>query len=299
MRKGLAFTAVAVLMALAFFLPEWLSGLRDRQLLDSPSIQVQDGEQEGFAESIQLSVAEKVMLLRSGSMTVMELDHSWVEGGYVLPPDDGASAEVYVSFNNVEDLPELKAASEEAVNAYVEEVSQLWKARLESIRIELRSLQAAGGLPELWSEDSELHYTGYGDLLYMDPDTKMSFQVYRALLETGSYIMELTADVQSGRIFCFNLRWSKGVTPNWGMRGASNFGSVWRNYWGLDSVSSGWYNEYNKSILEQTEESYRLNGDYSAHGQIAFTYDGQSLPVPLDCEAYSGRSFSISWNNQA
>lgn len=299
MRKGLAFFAVAALMALAFFLPEWLSGLRDRQMLDSPSIQVQDEEREGFAESIQMPVAEKVLLLRSGSMTVMELDHGQVGGTY--PPatlPEGTAEEAYIFWGeNLESRPELKAASDEAIQAYAEEVFQLWQARLESIQNELRSLQAAGGLPELWNEDGELHYTGYGDLLYMDPDTKMSFQVYRALLDTGIYTMDLTADVQSGRIFCFNLRWSKGVTPNWGMRGASNFGSVWRNYWGLDSVSSGWYNEYNKSILEQTEESYRINGDYSAHGQIAFTYDGQSLPIPLDCEAYSGRNFSISWNN--
>lgn len=299
MRRGLTFLAVVVLTALALIVPEWLSSINDTQMLDNLSIQVQDEEQEGFAESIQLSVAEKV-LLRSGAMTVMTLDNNKIEGTASLVTAGSEEAKMEFSANMAvppEDMPELKAASEEEITVYVEEVSQLWRARLEDVQLELRSLQAAGGLPELWGEDTELYYTGLGDLLYMDPDTMISYQVYRILLESGAYTMDLTVDVQSGRILCFNLRWGKGVSPSWGMRGASSFGSVWRNYWGLDSVNSGWYNEYNKSILEQTEDSYRINGDYSAHGQIAFTYDGQSLPVPLDCEAYSGRSFSISWNN--
>ena len=300
MRRGLTFLVVAVLMALALIVPEWLSSMHDKQLLDNLSLQVRDEDQEGFAESIQLSVAEKVQRLRSGTMTAMTLDHDEVEGTAARIIAGAEDAEVEFSANMVvppEDRPDLKAASQEDISAYVEEVSLLWRTRLEEVQIELRSLQAAGGLPELWGDDTELFYTGRGDLLYMDPDTMLSFQVYRMLLEGGGYTMDLTADVQSGRILCFNLRWGKGFSPNWGMRGASNFGGVWRNYWGLDSVNSGWYNEYNKSILEQTEDSYRINGDYSAHGQIAFTYDGQSLPVPLDCEAYNGRSFSISWNN--
>lgn len=296
MRRGLTFLAVALLTALALIVPERLSSIHDQQLLNSLSIQVQEEEQEGFAESIQLSVAEKVLLLHSGNMTAMTLDTGQVQGAYPVLPED-AGVEFFVhSGVEVEGNPALKAASEADINTYVEEVSQLWRDRLEEVLIELRSLQAAGGLPELWEEDSEVFYTGRGDLLYMDPDTMMSFQVYRMILECGGYTMELTADVQTGRILCFILRWDRSVSPGWGLRGASNFGGVWRNYWGLDSVSSGWYNEYNKSILEQTEDSYRINGDYNAHGQIAFTYDGQSLPIPLECEAYSGRSFSISWN---
>lgn len=295
MRKGTAFLAVAVLAALALFLPEWLSGIHDRQLLDSPSIQVQSEEQEGFAESLQMSVGEKVMLLRGGSMTVMELDHDWMETAYVILTDDAG-----VEFSS--NLPNLSIAVPEAsvgtvIASYAEDLSQLWQTRLEEIRDELRSLQAAGGLPELWSEDSELYYSGHGDMLYIDPDTKLNFQVYRALLEGGSYTMDLTVDVQSGRILCFNLRWGKDVTPNWGMRGAYGFGEVWRSYWGLDSVSGKWYNEYNKSILEQAEESYRINGDINIHEQIVFTYDGQTLLIPLDCESYGGRNFSIGWNN--
>lgn len=299
MRKGILFAAAAaVLTALAFFLPEWLSAQRDKQLLDSPSIQVQNGEQEGFAESLELSVAEKLLMLRSGTMTVMALDQGSKESEYLVVYENAEAKFSVLPGEYTENLPaELKAESENVITAYEEEMTQIWQERFEAVQNELRSLQAAGGLPELWTEDGEVYYTGYGDLLYMDPDTKISFQAYRASIESESYSIDVTIDLQSGRILCFNLRWSRGTAPNWGIRGASNFGSVWRNYWGLDSVSSGWYNEYNKSILEQTEESYRINGDYNAHGQISFTYDGQSIPVPLDCEAYSGRSFAISWNN--
>jgi len=290
MRKVFAFLAVAVLLALAFFLPEWVSSQNDRKLLDNPSIQIQDEAQEGFAESVQLSVAEKVMLLRSGSMTVMQLDHNKVEWSYELTPDAGASSDGQRAV--------IEFSSDAAEDTdYAEEITQLWQTRLEAIHTELRSLQAAGGLPELWGEDSALSCTGYGDLLYMDPDTKMSFQVYQALLEDPFYTIRLTVDVQSGRILSFNLRWSKGALPSWGLQGASAFGGVWRNYWGLDSVSSSWYNEYTKNILEQSEESFRINGDYSSHALVIFSYDGQTLPVPLDCEAYSGRTFAISWNN--
>lgn len=296
MRKGIAVIAVAGLAALALFLPEWVSGLQDKQLLDSPSIQVQNGEQEGFAESLQLSVGEKVMLLRSGSMTVMDLDHDRTEVAYVLLSGD-AEAEFSIGRVTISEVPNAAVGDDIFYTEYTEELSQLWQTRLEEIQNELRSLQAAGGLPELWSEDSELRCSGRGDLLYIDPDTKMNFQVYRALLESDSYTMDLTVDVQSGRILCFNLRWGTGAAPSWGIRGAYDFGGAWRNYWGLDSVNIGWYNAYNKNILDQIEDSYRINGDYSIHEQIAFTYDGQTFPIPLDCEAYSGRSFSISWNN--
>ena len=293
MRKAIALIAVAALAALALFLPEHLSGLQDRQLLDSPSIQVRSEEQEGFAESLQLSVGEKVMLLRGGSMTVMELDHDWERTAVAILNAD-AGAEFSVGFFDSSEAP--KAAAGPDVS-YTEDRSRLWQTRLEELQSELRSLQAAGGLPELWGIEDELHGSGRGDLLYIDPDTKINFQVYHAFLESDFYTVDLTVDVQSGRILSFRLRWGKDVTPGWGMRGAYNFGEVWRNYWGLDSVNSGWYSEYNKSILEQAGESAQINGDYSAHGQIAFTYDGQTLLVPLDCESYNGRSFSISWNN--
>ena len=35
----------------------------------------------------------------------------------------------------------------------------------------------------------------------------------------------------------------------------------------MDSVSSGWYDDYTRNILERAEELYRNNGDYASHGQ--------------------------------
>lgn len=297
MRKGIAAFAafaVAALVALAFFLPEWLSSLHDRQLLDNPAVQVQSEEREGFAESIQLTVAEKVMLLRSGTLNVMELGQAEVEGVYV---NFSGGGEFTLNVLSGEDAPpELKAATEAEAGAYIAELNQTWKERLEAVQAEIRSLQSMGGLPELWSEEEPLNCAGYGELLYIDPDTRMSFRVYHVTLARNTLSLHLMVDIQSGRILSFSLQWGRDDAPSWGLRGASSFGGVWRNYWGMDSVSSGWYDDYTRSILERTEEAYRTNGDYTAQGQIAFTYNSQSLPVPLECEGVRGRSFAIRWN---
>lgn len=296
MRKGIAAAAafaVAALVVLSFFLPEWLSTLHDRQLLDSPSLQAENEDREGFAESIQLSVAEKLLLLRSGTLNVMELSQGEIEGIYVNFPEGG---EFTLNLSVEEDFPELKVSENSDASAYIEELSQTWKDRLEAVQAEIRSLQSIGGLPELWSEDDPLNCAGYGELLYIDPDTQMSFQVYHVTLARDTLSLRLMVDIQSGRILSFSLQWGRDDMPSWGLRGAANFGGVWRNYWGMDSVSSGWYDDYTRSILERTEESYRNNGDYTAQGQIAFIYNSQSLPVPLECESYRGRSFAIRWN---
>ena len=298
MRKGIAAVAalvVAALMALSFFLPEGLSNLHDQQLLNSPHIQVQNEDWEGFAESIQLTVAEKVMLLRSGTLNVMALTAGEVEGMYV-PGPDGWELTLNVSGNEPV-LPELKAATDEEITSYLAELNQTWEERLEAVQTEIRSLQAVGGLPDLWNEEDEpLDCTGYGELLYIDPDTRMSFQVYNLTLSRNTLSMHLMADAQSGRILSFSLQWGQADAPAWGLRGSANFGGVWRNYWDMDSVSSDWYGDHTRSILERAEELYRNNGDYTAHGQISFTYDGQSLSIPLECEGYRGRSFVIRWN---
>lgn len=296
MRKGIAaFSAfaVAALVALAFFLPEWLSSLHDRQLLDNPAVQVQSEEREGFAESIQLTVAEKVMLLRSGTLNVMELGQAEVEGVYV---NFSGGGEFTLNIFGEESPPELKTATDAEAGAYIAELNQTWKERLEAVQAEIRSLQSMGGLPELWSEEEPLNCAGYGELLYIDPDTRMSFRVYHVTLARNTLSLHLMVDIQSGRILSFSLQWGRDDAPSWGLRGASSFGGVWRNYWGMDSVSSGWYDDYTRSILERTEEAYRTNGDYTAQGQIAFTYNSQSLPVPLECEGVRGRSFAIRWN---
>lgn len=297
MRKGIAAVSVfvvAALVALAFFLPEWLSTLHDRQLLDSPDIQFQSEEREGFAESIQLTVAEKVTLLRSGTLNAMELSQGEVEGVYVSFSDGG---EFTLNMSGEKLLPDAANAEGSAyMSTYFAELSQTWKERLDAVQAEIRSLQSMGGLPELWSEEEPLDCAGYGELLYIDPDTRMSFQVYHVTLTRNTLSLHLMVDVQSGRILSFSLQWGRDDAPSWGLRGAANFGGVWRNYWGMDAVSSGWYDDYTRGILERTEEFYRNNGDYTAHGQIAFTYNSQSLPVPLECEGLRGRSFALRWN---
>ena len=78
-------------------------------------------------------------------------------------------------------------------------------------------------------------------------------------------------------------------SPKSGM--AANFGAAWRNYWGMDSVGGGWYSDHNRSILERLG-----SGDYDVHGQVSFTYDGQTILIPLDGWAYSDRTCALSWN---
>ena len=294
MRKGIAVLAAAALVVLAFVLPEWLSTLHDRKLLDNPSIQVQSEEPEGFAESIQLTVAEKIALLRGGTLSAMQLGQEEVEGVYV---NHSGGGEFTVNIAGTELVPSPgpeDTVVEEEISAYIAELNQTWKERVEAVQAELRSLQAVGGMPELWSEEETLDCSGYGELLYIDPDSRMSFQVYHMTLTRNTLSLRLMVDLQSGRILSFSLRWGRDDAPVWGLRGAANFGGVWRNYWGLDSVSSGWYDDNTRNILECTED--RNTGDYTAQGQIAFTYNSQSLPVPLECESVRGRSFALRWN---
>nr|MDE7218531.1 hypothetical protein [Oscillospiraceae bacterium] len=210
---------------------------------------------------------------------------------------------IFLNFSNASEMSETEAASpaplepggrEDAeLRAYGEELSQLWETRLASVQVEIRNLQAMGGLPVLWNDKSEVFCSNLSEVLYMDPDTQMNFQVYRMTMYCESYQMGVTVDAQSGRILSLDLRWDwNGRWLTWGLQGASNFGAAWRNYWGMDSVGGGWYNEYNRNILEQMNGG----GDYDAHGQISFTYDSQTILIPLDGWAYSGHTNSLSWN---
>ena len=106
MRKYAAALAVVLLMAAAFFLPEWLSALNDRQLLDNPVIQAENEEREGFAESMQRAVAEKVLLLRGGGFNAMELSREKVESVTVRVSGDSQDQQVltYVNGENPADL---------------------------------------------------------------------------------------------------------------------------------------------------------------------------------------------------
>lgn len=281
--KYAAALMVAALLAAAFFLPEWLTALHDRQLLDNPAVETREEDHEGFAEAIGLTVAEKLLLMRSGTLTVMDLGR---EMEVQINSFRNAEKEVVVSWKNEEDSGEAE------LQAYGEELSQVWEARLTAVQQEIRNLQAMGGLPALWSESDEVACGNMSEALYMDPDTQMNFQVYRMTLLCGQYQMAVSVDAQSGRILSFHLRWGWiGRPPAWGLQGAANFGAAWRNYWGMDSVGGGWYSDYNRSILERLG-----GGDYDVHGQVSFTYDGQTILIPLDSWAYSDRTCALSWN---
>ncbi len=294
MRKTGAVLVAAALIAAAFFLPEILSSWNDRQLLDNVSLLPQDIQREGFAESVQLTVAEKVLLLRDGRLTAMDLSRETVE--IVASGPDGGSGSVSVFIFDGESEVILAPDGSAGGDAYTEEIFRLWDDRLAEVRQEILNLQALGGLPMLWDSGSSLSYTGYGERLYVDPDTRMSFQVYRIALSSGPYSVELMVDVQTGRILSFSLQWDRDGSPNWGMRDASGFGGIWRNYWEMDSVGSGWYNSNTRNILEQIAHTPWKDGDYDAYGQIFFTYDGQSISVPLEGRGVNGRNFMLNWN---
>ena len=304
MRRYLLVLLAALLAAGAVFLPGQLSQWGDRVLLDEPHV-TQEAEREGFAESMQLSVAEKLVLMRSaaanGTLSGTELDAGSVQGLYDMESQKTSLLlSMYQSAGAGEEYvvnqAQLKAASDEELERYNEELSGLWEERLTAVRGELRSLQAMGGLPELWGSDSQLEFVSQGDFLYMDTATQMSFQVYRVGLSCAPYSLDLAVDLQSGRILTFRLDWSDSRELNWGLRGAANFGAAWRDYWGLDSVNSSWYSDYTKSILEQAAAAILSNGDYASHGQITFTYDAQSIPVSLECWGYSRKVCSLIWN---
>lgn len=300
----MALAAIA-LVAAAFFLPEQLSLLGDRQLLDQPHV-IQQEEREGFAESMQLSVAEKLLLMRSatanGTLSGMELDAGSVQGIYDM--ESQKTSLLLSMYHSAGEDSEyvmnqavgLKAASDEELERYDEELSALWEERMTAVRGEIRTLQAMGGLPELWGSDSQLEFVSLGDFLYMDTATQMSFQVYRVGLSCAPYSLDLTVDLQSGRILTFRLDWNDNRELNWGLRGAVNFGAAWRDYWGLDSVNSNWYSDYTRGILEQAVAAILSNGDYASHGQITFTYDAQSIPVSLECWGDRRKVCSLIWN---
>ena len=230
-----------------------------------------------------LTVAEKLLLMRSGTLTVMDLGR---EMEAQISSFRNAESELVVLWKNGEDSGEAE------LQGYSEELSQVWETRLAAVQQEIRNLQAMGGLPALWSENDEVACGNMSEVLYMDPVTQMNFQVYRMTLLCGHYQMAVSVDAQSGRILSFHLRWGwMGRQPAWGLQGAANFGAAWRNYWGMDSVGGGWYSDHNRSILERLG-----SGDYDVHGQVSFTYDGQTILIPLDGWAYSDRTCALSWN---
>lgn len=269
----------ALLAAGAVFLPGQLSQWGDRVLLDEPHV-TREAEREGFAESVQLTVAEKLLLIRSGALDRLYLSGEQ-SGGIAI---------------NAAPLVEFYAEDAEDGEGFDQAAAQMWRERLAAAQAEVRTLQAMGALPALLDADSEIVLSDCGQVLYIDRATQVSFQVYTMGLDCGSFSLNLTVDIQSGRVLSFSLLWRQSEDPVWGLRGASGFGTAWRDYWGLDSVSGNWYNDYNRGILEDTAKLAHKNGDYNSNGQISFSYNAQPLNIPLVNWAYGGREYVLLWN---
>ena len=215
MRNVWAGLAAAALLAAAFFLPAALSQWGDQRLLDDPHITRQDEEREGFAESLQLSVAEKLFLLRSSSVTSvtlagMEAASIYIEGKAVLWKKD---EEII--------LTESLAAAEE-----LEEIERKWTQRLDRLRSEIRGLQATGALPRLWDAEAEVVCTDHHQTLYIDQESQVSFLAYDMALNSQPYSMRVTVDAKTGRILGFRLNWSKGSRPDWARQNSAPRGGI-------------------------------------------------------------------------
>jgi len=286
MRKYLAVAMTVLLVVLAFFLPAQFSQWNDSQLLDEPHILREAEEREGFAESIQLTVAEKILLLRSGSLTPLPLSDKVEQEIRVALVDE----ETVIYGSEEPSVPNAAAGTDG-------DISQEWAGRLERVQTEVRTLQTMGALPSLWSwSDNMVESSSLGQILYIDSETQVSFLIYHMELSCAPYSLALTVDAQSGKILSFSLRWAWGAPPDWGGRGASNFGNAWRDYWGMDSVSGAWYTDYIRAILVETESMMQINGEYNSNADLAFSYDGQELRIPLSNWAGSKWGCGIRWN---
>ena len=186
MRRYLLLLLAALLAAGAVFLPGQLSQWGDQVLLDEPHI-TREAEREGFAESVQLTVAEKLLLMRSGTLERLYL--SGEQSGGVTLNAASESAGLYVD-----------AWANETPESFDQASDQKWRERLAAVQTEVRTLQALGALPALWGADSEIALSDCGQVLYIDRATQMSFQVYSVSLSCAPYSLELTVDLQSGRV---------------------------------------------------------------------------------------------------
>lgn len=295
---ALALTAALALLLAAIFLPARLSQWNDRLLLDEPHITQQGAEREGFAESMQLSIGEKLLMIRGGAASVLRLEEDTVSVTFSIT--DG-TAKVYTGEENFYVYSKSPANMSGAEVTYdTEAETEKWRERLGQIQAELDTLYQLGALPRLWSSSETVDIASGGQVLYMDSATQVGFQVYYATLTRDPYTVNVAVDVQSGRILAFNLSWPVGADINlvWGLRGMSGFGEGWRDYWGLDSVDSNWNNSRLRGILAWQEEILLTDGSYTANADVAFSYDGQSIYIPISSSAVWGRTCQLSWNSR-
>jgi len=300
MRKNfiLSLLAVGVLLVAAVLLPERISRWSDSQLLDRPQLFSQE-EREGFAESIQLSAPEKLMMIRSGKLQVMDLNQGAETPNIRLAVTE-EEVEYYTDEKHAEQSvgaapPEDVELGEEERDALTMAEAEKWSGRLTAVRWELRALQNLGGLPQLWSDKETLECTGRSEVLYIDRDTKVSFQVYVMSISCSPYSMKLWVDEQSGRILSLQLCWNNGDL-NWAPRGPSTFSGAWRSYWGMDSVKDIYHGDNAFELLSATANISRINGDYAADAGITFSYDDTPIVVPLEYWSIRGRESVLVWN---
>lgn len=284
--------AALLLVAAAFYLPSYISRAQDRVLLDTPYVTLLENSREEFSDSMRLSVPEKLMLLRNGDLSCIEV---------------GSSSSVRMAMTNGEltlyESEEPTAQTDKAAYYGVEpeatddaEETRIWAGRVEKVMEELRALQRIGALPQLWTQEDTVELTGRREALYIDNASQVSFTVYYMELNAEPYSMGLTVDGQTDRILAFTLRWGLGEGPlNWGVTGAASFSTAWRDYWGMDQVDQ-WYGEQRKDILEGTDAAANLYGGYSAKVDVSFLYGGQSVKIPLYSWAALSRGCSLQWN---
>lgn len=271
-----ALALAAALAAAAFFLPPHVSRWYDRQLMNEPQItQVED--REGLADSLRLTVAEKLLLMQEGELSYLALPGEETQVRYTIENDGGG---VYISSE-----PELETPVED---------EEEWSIRLAGVRREMLALQRSGALPDLWAEDVQAELSDSEEVLCIDRETQVSFLIFHMALAFPDWNVGVTVDSQSGKILSVSLRWMRGQPPYWGAAGTASFGSAWRDYWGMDSVDANWNTPRMKEILSPALP-LSGNSDYSAAGEINFTYDGQTLRVPVYGWC-SGGSCAVQWN---
>ena len=66
----------------------------------------------------------------------------------------------------------------------------------------------------------------------------------------------------------------------------------------MDSVNSAWNSEYIRSLLDMPLEEFLRSGSYNANADIAFSYDGQSIYIPISSTAVLSRTCQLSWNSR-
>ncbi len=288
----IALTVALLLVAAAFYLPSHISQVQDETLMNTLHITQLENSREGFSDSMRLSVPEKLLLLRNGDLSCVEVGSrvnirmAMTNGELSFYESEEPTAEASVGGAQFETVEDLDAAAE----------TQLWSSRVTEVMGELRGLQRIGALPILWTQEDTVELTGRREALYIDNVSQVSFTVYYMELNADPYSMGLTVDGQTDRILAFTLRWGAGNGPlNWGKEGAASFSTAWRDYWGMDQVDQ-WYGEQRKTILEETDAMTNMYGGYSAMVDIGFSYDGQPIKIPLYSWATQKLGCSLQWN---